>query len=90
MGSINTAMQCFATFFETYYMNDSEHARTGRGPLLNQPNSISTITRTPRKGFKGNEGYGEPDETIIKWPTLKKKRKAQPKSRASSQENQQH
>ena len=90
MGSINTAMQCFATFFETYYMNDSEYARSGKGPLLNQPNSISTITRAPRQGFKGNEGYGAPEENILKWPTLRKKKRPQPKSRASSQAKQRH
>lgn len=80
-------MQSFATFYETYYMNDSQYARTGKGPLLNQPNSISTITRTPRAGFKGNEGHGAPEELTVKWPTFKKKKRA-PKSRALSQAKQ--
>jgi len=79
----------FATFFETYYMNDSEYARTGKGPLFNQANSISTITRAPRQGFKGNEGYGAPEENILKWPTLKNRKKPH-KLCASSQEKRRH
>lgn len=81
-------MQSFATFFETYYNIDSQYARTGSGPMLNQPNSISTITRTPRAGFKGNEGYGAPEENILKWPSLKNRKKPR-KLRASSQAKQQ-
>lgn len=65
--------------FETFYYNDSEYARTGKGPLLNQPNSVSTITRPPKAGFKGNEGYGTPEDLQIKWPTLKKKKSKQNK-----------
>lgn len=74
--------------FETFYYNDSEYARTGKGPLLNQPASVSTITRAPKSGFKGNEGYGAPEDLQIKWPTLKKKKsKAIKKLQQQKQQN---
>ena len=60
--------------FETFYYNDSEYARTGRGPMLNQPNSVGTITQPPKSGFKGNEGHGIPENLQIKWPISKKKK----------------
>lgn len=61
--------------FETFYNNDSQYARKGSGPLHNQPNSISTITRPPKGGFKGNEGYGAPEDVQVKWPSLKNKKR---------------
>lgn len=75
--------------FETFYYNDSEYARTGKGPLLNQPNSVGTITRAPRAGFKGNEGYGAPEDLQIKWPELKKK-KRKPVKKLQQQKLQNH
>lgn len=50
--------------------------------LLNQPNSTGIITRAPRAGFKGNEGFGAPEENILKWPTFRKRKKK--KLRSSS------
>lgn len=74
--------------FETFYYNDSEYARTGKGPLLNQPASVGTITRAPKSGFKGNEGYGAPEDLQIKWPILKKKKsKAIKKLQQQKQQN---
>lgn len=82
---LNTLMQ---QVFETFYYNDSEYARTGKGPLLNQPNSVGTITRAPKSGFKGNEGFGAPEDLQIKWPTLKKKKsKATKKLQQQNQQN---
>ena len=69
--------------FETFYNNDSQYARTGSGPLLNQPNSISTMTRPPRSGFKGNEGYGAPDDVQVNWPSLTKNKKRSRKKKFS-------
>jgi hypothetical protein len=78
----------FATFFETFYMQDSEYARRGRGPLYNQPQSISSKPKMPQGSrFLGNNGYNAPLETSVAWPT-KKKKKTRSSLRASSQAKQ--
>lgn len=60
------------TFVEFY---DNKQLLNQPTALLNQPNSVGTITRAPRRGFKGNEGYSAPDERNLTWPTFKKKKK---------------
>ncbi len=76
----------FATFFETFYMQDSEYARRGKGPLYTQAQSISTKPKMPQGSrFLGNDGYNAPIETTVAWPTkrkTKKKIKARLNSRA--------